>query len=265
MARKWISVRKNLRDDPRLLSIADGLGVTRNEALGALVLWFMWVDENTADGVLPHVTAAQVDSPYVTHQSGLFAELLRIGWAQERDDGAVLVTNFDDHMSDSAKRRKQDQERKADNRKKTAIPSAKCPQEKRTKSGPHNRDRDRDITSKKKSAASAAADAGFDWSQAPDGYDTPEVRAKLDEWQAYRRETRKGDWKPVTIRMKFRQFADAGYTPDVWCSAVDESISNAWLGVFLPKGGGRGGRKTKNDSRGPDSPYDFSSLEGANE
>lgn len=129
----WIKVRTSLRDDPRVMSMADSLGVTDAEIIGALVIFWSWADSHTEDGIVRNLSASRADK--VATLCGFSAELVRIGWAKidEKTD-ELSLKNFYEHNGNSAKRRASEAKRKAATRSPSKS-AAKCPQSVRIESG----------------------------------------------------------------------------------------------------------------------------------
>jgi hypothetical protein len=237
MAENWIKVRKSLKSDLRVIGASRRLGVSHNEFFGALVAFFCWADEHTANGELPGLTLADIDEPLVGGLPGLAQQLEIIGWISVNDDG-LTINSFEDHMSQSAKKRAVDRERKVSERcpKNVRFNSDKS----RTKVGLEGEgERDKSNTKRGRTPSAAA----FDWAGAPDGMDTPEVRAALDEFVAYRRESGLRKWAPRTIKAKLNEYAGR---PDAFVAAVTHSIANGWQGIFEDK------KKSPTRSNDPD-------------
>lgn len=83
--------------------LARRLKIRRAEALGLCVIFWLWADSETDDGLLPDCTPELVDD--VVGHAG-FAEAMIddakwLSWDGER----LVVPNFERHMSESTKRR----------------------------------------------------------------------------------------------------------------------------------------------------------------
>lgn len=63
--------------------------------------------------------------------------------------------------------------------------------------------------------------------------DKPECHAAYRRWVAYRRSAGLKVWRLATIRGSLTKLEAHG--PGAFCTAVDESISNGWSGLFPPK------------------------------
>lgn len=230
MAENWIKVRKSLKSDMRVIRSARDLGVSVNEYFGALVAFFCWADEHSADGGLPGLLIDDIDDPMIGGLPGLGSSLESIGWITTNDEG-LTINGFDQHMSQSAKRRATDLKRKH---------SAKVPQtfrneteESRKKSGT-DKSKSKSKSKSKNNTKNAAA---FDWADAPQSLNTPKVQSAMEEWHAYRRECGWSAWKPITIKTKLTEYENR---PDDLIAAIRHSIGNGWRGIFAPNNNGNG-------------------------
>ena len=64
----------------------------------------------------------------------------------------------------------------------------------------------------------------------------PECHAAYRRWADYRRASKLKAWTLVSLRASLSKFEPHG--PGAFCAAVDDSISNAWQGLFPPRNGG---------------------------
>ena len=77
----------------------------------------------------------------------------------------------------------------------------------------------------------------------PAAIDTPELRAKWGEWEAYRRERRLPTYKPRSANAQLRRLESWGIPAAL--ASIDMAIANAYQGLFEPRGmsnGSAGGR-----------------------
>jgi hypothetical protein len=131
MAGDWIKMQKSLPRDPRVVRISSALKADRLRTVGGLLSAWCLFDEQTEDGILEGYTAELMDD--IVGFQGLARAMESVGWL-EIGDGFLVVPRFEEHNGQSAKRRAQDS-----NRKMSARKEDKCPQTKRTKSGPEKR------------------------------------------------------------------------------------------------------------------------------
>lgn len=94
MAGDWIKIRCDLPDDPRVLLIAQRLGISTDEVLGKLVRFWVWVNRYMRDSVTPHVTPASVDC----HAGiiGFFQALHAVNWI-DTTGTRITIPNFEEH------------------------------------------------------------------------------------------------------------------------------------------------------------------------
>lgn len=100
-ARNFIRLRGELAEGRKVFRVADAVECSRNEALGIMVRWLLWVDAHcdTPDTGLDWI---QVDE--LLGQDGVFRALEAIGWVELRE-GTVRVLEFEKHLSPTAKER----------------------------------------------------------------------------------------------------------------------------------------------------------------
>lgn len=109
MAGDWIKMRSNLWDDPRVSAVLDACGCSEAEAVGALYWLWATADQHSEDGLLPGMTARQINRK--TGVQGFAEGLQAVGWLILSPEGAQIV-RFDEHNGASAKRRASESRRK---------------------------------------------------------------------------------------------------------------------------------------------------------
>ena len=113
----WISVHQQIRDHRKLRELSRILGVTRQEALGILVLIWTWaIDNCNQDGKLLSITVEDIAlAAYWTKgESKLFKALVDTGWLDESEGEVYLHDwyDFNKPFYDFRERREKDKERK---------------------------------------------------------------------------------------------------------------------------------------------------------
>lgn len=122
-ARNFIRLRGELAEGRKVFQAAQELGVSRDEALGMLCRWLLWVDAHceTAETGL---TFEQVGE--VIGHSGFCSALEEIGWVSVIIPGELVrVLEFEKYLEPTAKNRQRAAERIAAHRwgKKDAKPA----------------------------------------------------------------------------------------------------------------------------------------------
>lgn len=102
MSTPWIKVRTNLFNDPRVVCIAETLGLDRYAVIGRLVAFWAWADEYTVDGNGLIVTSAFIDQQFTC--MGLATALRKVGWLRG-EEGNLSIPNFTEHNGQSARSR----------------------------------------------------------------------------------------------------------------------------------------------------------------
>jgi hypothetical protein len=105
----WIPISSTIANRTEVRVLARTLGIADAHAVGLCVIFWSWVDAESADGSLPRVVAGDIDA--VVKHPGFADALEGAGWLL-LDDGGAIVPKFDRWMGQSAKRRAQDQRRK---------------------------------------------------------------------------------------------------------------------------------------------------------
>lgn len=170
MAGDWIKLEATTLQKPEILEAAEMLSISRREAIGLFVDYFVWLDQHldeTCPGFVPHVSRKSLE--VVLACPGFAAVLETIRWGKFDDRTRTLtVVNHERHNGKTAKTRALDQRKKAEQRRNV---SRKCPDEigtvSGTNSGPEVEVEVR--TSKKRSSAESIVDnsnaTGETWAQ----------------------------------------------------------------------------------------------------
>ena len=109
---KWIKVETHTPDKPEVRQIARLCNCTKADAFLAIFRVFVWLDEQTDDGHVEFFTP--IDADEIGGLNGLGQALETVRWITFSTSGAV-VSNWDRHNGQSAKRRCLDAERKRRN------------------------------------------------------------------------------------------------------------------------------------------------------
>ena len=104
MAGNWIKVEDSTPNKPEILKIARTLGVTKDDAFGKAMRFWLWIDAVCVDGRVDGVVSTDVDG--VVGAYGFANALVSVGWL-EFDDETEIVTipNFEVHNGETAKKR----------------------------------------------------------------------------------------------------------------------------------------------------------------
>lgn len=210
--------------------MAHRLGIDADSVVGKLVRIWSWTDGVTEDGIIAHVTLKNFDD--TAHCDGFGSALVAVGWLKVTANG-VEMPNFLRHNGQSAKRRATEMYRK----RLVRNPSAKRPQNVRTKSGP---EREREIEKNKEEKTRGKhpphPPAGGAMPSIPETLNTEDFRTAWGEWLAYRAE-RKPKVTPKSAKVAFGRME--GWGPVLAVRAIRESIGNSWQGIFEPRDNGR--------------------------
>ncbi len=106
---KWIKIETHTPDKAEIRHIARRCHCTKAEAFLAFFRVYVWLDEQTDDGLVDFFTPEDADD--LAGLPGFGEALQDVGWITFGPAGAV-VANWDRHNGQSAKRRGLDAERK---------------------------------------------------------------------------------------------------------------------------------------------------------
>ena len=106
---KWIKIETHTPDKTEIRHIARRCHCTKAEAFLAFFRVFVWLDEQTDDGHVEFFTPEDADD--LAGLPGFGDALQEVRWITFSPGGAV-VSNWDRHNGQSAKRRCMDAERK---------------------------------------------------------------------------------------------------------------------------------------------------------
>lgn len=108
MAGDWIKMRTNLHEHPKVLMVADTLGVDAFAVVGRLHRLWAWVDQHSESGRAVVAPLSRVDA--LVCATG-FADALRsVGWLAG-DDGCLDFPGFEEHNGETAKKRAENSKR----------------------------------------------------------------------------------------------------------------------------------------------------------
>lgn len=102
MAGDWIKVEKATPRKLEMLAISAKLGIHVDHAFGLCFRFWAWCDDNFSNSDAPSVTKALV-SAFVERLDFVDA-LVSVGWFIDKGD-SVEISNFDRHLSQTAKQR----------------------------------------------------------------------------------------------------------------------------------------------------------------
>lgn len=100
----WIKVENTTPNKPEILRLSRLLGVSRDDAFGKAMRFWIWIDGVSVDGRVDGVASPDVDA--VVGAVGVAAALAAVGWLQIDDENHVIhVPHFERHNGESAKAR----------------------------------------------------------------------------------------------------------------------------------------------------------------
>lgn len=104
MAGDWIKVESCTPNKPEIMKLARLLGVTRDDAFGKAMRFWIWIDSISVDGRVDGAASQDVDA--LVGAQGFCSALAECGWIILDDEKHTFtIPNFDRHCSQSAKSR----------------------------------------------------------------------------------------------------------------------------------------------------------------
>lgn len=214
MAGDWIKVEKSTARKPEVLRLADLLEIHPDHAFGLCVRFWIWCDENLSRSCHALVTRNSTLDAAIG-RDGFASALIEVGWLNVRN-GALVIPNFDRHLSQSSKERALAADRQQRNR--VTKLSRSCHGARVTKS-----------KSKSKSISSEGIPSSDISFALPQSLDCDSFKSAWADWLAYR-QSLKPALKPQSIRQQLDRLAEFGH--DAACAAIKASIANGWKGLF---------------------------------
>jgi len=100
----WIKMRTDLHENPHVIRLATLLAIPRLHVLGLVCRFWAWADTNTPDGrdCLEELHADDLDR--IVEHPGFTSAMESVGWLIVTETG-IEIPEFDNHMSESAKKR----------------------------------------------------------------------------------------------------------------------------------------------------------------
>ena len=106
MASNWIKLEVITPDKPEIFRLAEILNIDPDAALGKVIRFWAWADQQMIDGNADcnarGVTKSAIDR--ITFMAGFADALIQVGWLVE-SDGVLSLPNFERHNGKSSKKR----------------------------------------------------------------------------------------------------------------------------------------------------------------
>lgn len=220
MAGDWIVFEHATLGKPEIGQIADRLGITKGDALLALLRVWVWADQQSRDGHVASVTKAHLDDE--ARVTGFADAMESAGWLMASDSG-VEFPNFGRLNGQTSKARALARLRKQRQR---AGMSRNCHDESVTKTGPEKR-REENKKKKKEGAVGDAvaweAETGWqnvterhraDWSSAFPAVNIDRCLAEMHAWlTANPAKAHKSNWARFVVNWLKREQDKGGDAP----------------------------------------------------
>lgn len=116
----WIKMRTELQTHPKIVRILSATKADKFRVIGGLHAVWSVFDQHSVDGKLFGYTPTLMN--HVIGWDGFSEAMIAVGWLEFDGVETLVLPEFDEHNSKSAKRRAEDQKRKRDGRKEDDIP-----------------------------------------------------------------------------------------------------------------------------------------------
>ena len=110
----WIKVEHSLPGKPKVMELAELLGVEADTVVGHLIRFWIWVDQNVSRNC-PGFGGTKAGLDREAGRTGFCDAMIEVGWLTLKD-GRFEIPDFDDHLSQSAKTRADEAKRKQNQR-----------------------------------------------------------------------------------------------------------------------------------------------------
>ena len=110
----WIKVEHSLPGKPKVMELAELLGVEADTVVGHLIRFWIWVDQNVSRNC-PGFGGTKAGLDREAGRTGFCDAMIKVGWLTLKD-GRFEIPDFDDHLSQSAKTRADEAKRKQNQR-----------------------------------------------------------------------------------------------------------------------------------------------------
>tara|TARA_S200002703_G_scaffold98191_1_gene84879 strand:+ start:2577 stop:3227 length:651 start_codon:yes stop_codon:yes gene_type:complete len=104
MAGDWIKVECVTPNKPEVSKVSRLLKITKDDAFGKMMRFWMWIDSNSVDGHVDGVVSHDIDD--LVACVGFSTALVEVNWLKINDEKErITIPNFDRHNGKTAKNR----------------------------------------------------------------------------------------------------------------------------------------------------------------
>lgn len=231
MAGDWIPATVGLARNRKVLSISAACGRSRHEVVGLLIEFWGWASNETADGLLERLHLRDLCA-VIGADEKFWLAVESVGWL-EIVGNSIRVPRAEQWLTKGAKARLKKTKRQGRWRDSAGNVDSNVDALASTKSSTTEEKRREENTKgvnplkppRKPPVTSADVPV-------PSSIDTPEVRAAIDEWLAYKRTNGETYKNPTYLGHKVAEFAND--QPAMFVAAVRNSIGNNYSGIVRP-------------------------------
>jgi hypothetical protein len=132
---EWIKIENCTPDKPEVHALAEYLKIAPEHALGCLVRFWCWADQQSIDGNALSVTDALLAR--VTGVTQFAQGLRKVGWLSG-ENGNLSIPNFDRHNGQTSKRRALTAKRQYRYRRNATVTQGASPEKSREEKNNNN-------------------------------------------------------------------------------------------------------------------------------
>jgi len=121
----WIKVEHSLPGKPKVMELAELLGIEADAVVGHLIRFWIWCDQNVSRNC-PGFGGTKSGLDREAGRTGFCDAMIKVGWLTCKD-GRFEIPDFDNHLSQSAKTRAEEAKRKQ-NQRISRSDRDKCPE-----------------------------------------------------------------------------------------------------------------------------------------
>lgn len=266
----WIKVEHSLPGKPKVMELAELLGVEADTVVGHLIRFWIWVDQNVSRNC-PGFGGTKAGLDREAGRTGFCDAMIEVGWLVQKD-GRFEIPDFDDHLSQSAKTRADEAKRKQNQRMSRSerdISGTIVPPTTGREGGPEKIRRDKNNKTETETRARtrgqapaesqppapdpvlADLDGPADPVIIPEAMQAPDVLRAARQWFRHL-QTRAPERVPIPASPQLQEFwqRHARWGPERFKAAVSFSVARGYLNLVEERDDDGGGRKRTGQAAG---------------
>ena len=233
MAGDWIKLRKKLLRDGRVINMSRKCHATRVTIIGALVTLWCLADEYAEEsGLLPGYSTDDIDREVDVLE---FCAALPTDWMEVKEDGSIILPNYQEHNGVTAKNRALAASRKQRSRSGQLghADVQKVSRKQRDKSVTREeKRREENNTPPNPPEGEPSGSALRNTDSIPGNLYTTEFLAAWHRWKQHNAQRGRA-LAPLTVNAQLQQLSEWGQ--ELAIAAINNSITSNWLKLVPPE------------------------------